>query len=52
MRYPLITLIIAVVWVILLAVSAQFTDMAQSLYYLTLAATVIIFIIGFQARIK
>ena len=50
MRYPLITLIIAVVWIVMLIIIAAFPEDGSRLYYLTIASTLIIFYIGFQKK--
>lgn len=52
MRYPLITLIIAVVWTVILIVSWSFADIAKNLYYLAMISTVLFFYIGFQIKTK
>lgn len=50
MRYPLITIIISMIWLSMLVISAADPTGAPKLYYLALAATVVIFHIGFQTR--
>lgn len=50
MKYPLITIIIAVIWIAMLTIAASFPDIAQSIFYITMLSTVVIFYIGFQMK--
>ncbi|MFA7244047.1 MAG: hypothetical protein WC080_02060 [Patescibacteria group bacterium] len=52
MRYPLITIIIAVLWIIMVIIANYAFEIAQSLFYMAMVSTVIIFYIGFQMRTK